>query len=144
MYSIAWSAGEQVRGDRYYDEITLRSTRNVSGTTGKHIVKNSAPAGNKTKVAFEALDVEVYGDNGLGDAVNQDVTRVKKDMMSLGERLSVRSSVQKDQLNMVRGQGASRSASFVPKSSKRDRKVMDESSTGKQRSSRKSMKEIRK
>mmetsp|Transcript_4161 Transcript_4161/g.6159 ORF Transcript_4161/g.6159 Transcript_4161/m.6159 type:complete len:742 (+) Transcript_4161:35-2260(+) len=137
-------AGAKVRGDRYYDEIKPRSTSNASATTGKQIAKNSGTTGSKTKVAFEALDVEVYGDNGLGDTVYQDITRVKKDMMSLGERLSMRSSIQKDQLNVVKGQGASRSASFVPKSSKRDRKGMDESSTGKQRSSRRSMKDIRK
>jgi len=100
----------------------------------------------KKKMAFETLDYELDDRNviniGLGDAEGQeDAKRMKKDSsLSLEERLSMRNK-KEDKLAVVRGQGASRSVTFIPKLSKGKR---NKESSARSSRERRSMKELSK
>ena len=96
-------------------------------------------------MAFEALEYE--SDDGkamnvaLGDAkAHADVKRMKNDSaLSLQERLAMRSSQTQDTPAVVRGQGASRSVTFIPKSSKGRKETMSSARTSSERRSAKGL-----
>lgn len=107
--------------------------------------KFTTKRGNKTKkknVAFEAVDYEAYGD---ADGHIDKIVKNTQKSMTLGERLALKASSNGDKVAVVQRQGASRSTSFVPKSSKKA-KQWGGDSTKLQRGStlRRSMKDIHK
>lgn len=95
---------------------------------------------NNKKIAFEAVDYDAYGHN-----IGQDVTGKKKEQknLPLGVRLTLEGN-RGDKNAVVQRQGASRSTSYIPKSSKKSKLLHDGASKQRGPSSRRSMKDIHK
>lgn len=95
---------------------------------------------NKNKIAFEAVDYDAYGYND-----GQDVTGKKtaQKNLPLGVRLTLEDK-RGDKNAVVQRQGASRSTSYIPKSSKKSKLWNDGVSRERGSSSRRSMKDIHK
>jgi hypothetical protein len=118
----------------------IKAKMNRKGSTERLVTKKESKT-NKNKLAFEAVDYEAYGYND-----GQDVTGKKKAQKNLP--LSVRLALEDnrgDKNAAVQRLGASRSTSYIPKSSKNS-KLMNDGASKLQRGSsgRRSMKDIHK